>query len=61
MWITTPITALDTPSEPCEVAETPDKCSEVERELLELVAQLKDQRCIFGEPCILDELLDPEE
>jgi len=26
-----------------------------------LVAQLKEQRCIFGQPCTLGELLDLEE
>ena len=53
--------APDTPSEPCEAAETPDECSEVEGELMGLVAELKARRCIFGKPCTLDELLDPEE
>jgi len=53
--------AADTPSESCEAAETPDEHNKIERELLDLVAQLKDQKHIFGEPCTLDELLDPEE
>ena len=53
--------APDTPSESCEVAKIPDECNKVEGELLDLVAQLKDRRRIFGEPCSLDELLDPEE
>ncbi len=43
------------------MAEIPDERNEVERELLDLVTQLKDQRRIFGKPCTLDELLDPEE
>ena len=53
--------ADDTPSESCEVAKTPDECNEVEEDLLDLVAQLKDRRRIFGQPCTLDELLDPAE
>ena len=53
-WVT------DTPSESCEAAKTPDEHNKVERELLDLVAQLKDQKHIFGEACTLDELLDPE-
>jgi len=53
--------ASDTPSESCEAAETPDEHNKFERELLDLVAQLKDRKRIFGEPCTLDELLDPEE
>jgi len=53
--------ADDTPSESCEVAKTPDECNEVEEDLLDLVAQLKDWRCIFGQPSTLDKLLDPAE
>jgi len=53
--------AADTPSESCEAAETPYEHNKVERELLDSVAQLKDRKRIFGEPCTLDELLDPEE
>ena len=53
--------APDTPSESCEAAETPDECNEVGGELLDLVTQLKDRRRIFGEPCTLDQLLDPAE
>ena len=52
---------LTTPSESCEAAETPDEHNKVDRELLDLVAQLKVRKCIFGEPCTLDELLDTEE
>ena len=40
---------------------SPDERHDIENELLDLVAQLKDQRRIFGKPCTLDELLDPEE
>ena len=45
----------------CEVATTTNEQKEVEGELLELVAQLKEQRCIIGWPCTLEALLDPEE
>ncbi len=49
------------PSELCEVATITNKHNKVEEEPLELVAQLKEQRRIFGQPCTLNELLDPEE
>ena len=39
----------------------PDEHHEVEVELLDLVAQLKVQRCITGEPLTLEELLGPSE
>ena len=53
--------APDTCSELCEVATISDEHKKVEEELLDLVAQLKIQRCIIGEPWTLEELLDPEE
>ena len=53
--------AVDTRPELCEVATFSDEQKEVEEELLDLVAQLKVRRCIIGEPCTLEELLDPEE
>ena len=43
------------------VATIPDEHNNVEEELLELVAQLKAQRQIIGEPLTLDEMLDPVE
>ena len=42
-------------------SESPDECHDIENGLLDLVAQLKDQRHIFGKPCTLNRLLDPEE
>ena len=53
--------APSTPAESFEVTDIPDESNEVEGELLDLVAQLKDRRRIFGQPCTLDELLDPED
>jgi len=53
--------ANHTPTESCEAAKTPDECNEVKEDLLDLVAQLKDQRHMFGQPSTLDELLDPAE
>lgn len=53
--------APDTPSELCEVATISDEHSRVEEELLDLVAQLKVRRRIIGQPCTLEELLNPEE
>ena len=38
-----------------------DEHHSIEKELLDLVAQLKDWRQINGQPCTLNELLDPEE
>lgn len=37
----------------------PDECNKVEEELLDLVAQLKAQRCIIEQPFTLNEMLDP--
>jgi len=51
----------DSPSNLCKVAMTPNGHSEVEEDLLDLVAQLKAQRHITGQPFTLDEMLDPEE
>ena len=53
--------APDTRPELCEVATISNEHKRVEEELLDLVAQLKARRCIIGEPCTLEELLDPEE
>ena len=53
--------APDGPSDLCEVATIPNEHSKVEEELLDLVAQLKERRCITGQPFTLDELLDPKE
>jgi len=53
--------APDSPSDLCEVATIPNEHSEVEEELLDLVAQLKEQRRITGQPFTLDELLDLKE
>jgi hypothetical protein len=54
--------APDAPLEsPDALSESPDECHDIENELLNLVTQLKDRRCIFGQPCTLDEILDPEE
>ena len=53
--------AIDSHPELCEVATFSDEQKEAEEELLDLVAQLKVQRCIIGEPCTLEELLDLEE
>ena len=53
--------APDTPPDSCEAAETPDEPNKVVRELLDSVAQLKYRKRIFGEPCTLDELLEPGE
>ncbi len=49
------------PDDLCEVAMAPNAHSEVEEELLDLVAQLKAWRCIIGQPFTLDEMLDPKE
>ena len=49
------------PDSLCEVAMTPDGHSEVEEDLLDLVAQLKAQRHITGQPLMLNEMLDPKE
>ena len=38
-----------------------DEHHNIENELLNLVAQLKNRRRINGKPCTLNELLDPEE
>ena len=43
------------------MATIPNEHSRVEEELLDLVAQLKERRCITGQPFTLDELLDPKE
>ena len=56
-----PSEAPDSPSELCEVATIPSEPNEVEKELLNLVAQLKARRCIAGKPFTLDEMLDPIE
>jgi len=53
--------APDTPSELCEVATISNEHKKVEEEPLKLVAQLKDQRRIHGQPYTLDELLDRKE
>jgi len=54
------------PDGPSEAPDSPvatihDEHNNVEEELLELVAQLKAQRQIIGEPLTLDEMLDPVE
>ena len=51
----------DSASDFCEAATIPDEHNEVEEELLDLVAQLKEQRRITGQPFTLEELLDPIE
>ena len=53
--------APDTRPELCEVATISDEQKELKEELLDLVTQLKARRRIIGEPCTLEELLDPEE
>ena len=50
----------DTPSNLSKAA-LPDEQSKIEQDLLKLVNQLKEQRCITGQPPTLDELLDPIE
>ncbi len=49
------------PNDLCKVAMAPNAHSKVEEELLNLVAQLKAQRCIIGQLFTLDEMLDPKE
>jgi len=49
------------PDSLCEAAMTPDGHSEVEEDLLDLVAQLKAQRRITDQPLTLNEMLDPKE
>ena len=41
-------------SELCKAATTTNEQKKVEEELLELVAQLKEWRCIIGQPCTLE-------
>ena len=53
--------APDGPSDLCEAVTTPNDHSQVEDELLDLVAELKAQRLITGQPLTLNELLDPKE
>ena len=53
--------APDTCPELCEVATISNEHKMVKEELLDLVAELKVWRHIIGEPCTLEELLDPEE
>jgi len=53
--------APGSPSNLCEVTTIPNEHSEVEEELLDLVAQLKEQRCITGQPFTLNELLGLKE
>jgi len=53
--------APDGPSGLCEVATITNEHKKVEEELLDLLTQLKDRRCINGQLCTLDEVLDPEE
>ena len=48
------------PNELCEEATIPNEHDKVEEELLELVADLKGRRRIFGQPLTIDKLLDPE-
>ena len=63
-WV--PDSPSDAPDSPSEAPDSPmatilDEHDNVEEELMELVAQLKAQRCIIGEPLTLDEMLDPIE
>lgn len=51
--------APDSPPDLCNVA--PNDQNEVEEQLLDLVSQLKAWRRIAGQPCTLDEMLDPKE
>ena len=51
--------APDGPSGLCEVATITNEHKKVEEELLDLLTQLKDRRCINGQLCTLDEVLDP--
>ena len=46
---------------PDAASESPNERHDIENDLLDLVAQLKDWGHIFGKPCTLDRLLDPEE
>ena len=48
----------NSPSDLCEVATILNKHKEVEEELLELVHQLKEQKQIFGDPSVLNEMVD---
>jgi len=59
-WMTV-YTYVDSPSDLCEVATTPNDHSKAEEELLDLVAQLKARRHITGKPFTLNEMLDPKE
>ena len=43
------------------MATIPNEQSEVEEELPDLVAQLRERRCVTGQPLTLDELLDSNE
>src|SRR5882757_6995198 len=45
----------------CEVATIPDERSKIEADLMDVVNQLKVQRCITGQPLTLDKLVDPPE
>ena len=53
--------APDSPPDSCEPATTSKEQSQVEKDLLELITQLKGRRRIAGQLLTLDELLDPEE
>ena len=50
------LTTLHNKWAPEAPTESPDECHGVESELLNLVTQLKDQRCIFGQLCTLNEI-----
>ena len=56
-----PLLLCTTNRPPDALSESPGERHDIENDLLDLVAQLKDQGCTFGEPCTLDRLLDPEE